>query len=237
MAVDTRYTVEQAALWPQYQNRTLAWANGRGPYPGPPPVGYLESYKLRNPTALLPENFPDLLAVHRQGRGPAPAAPAIPAVALTENALGMIVGMSQTFANTLGGMVMAANNQAQFRQPQMMARAVVRGRTMMGGGRRFNQRKQDRNYRNYRLYNERGGRGRRGQNGGPGKRQEPLNLKDRVSEPASDVATRGNSPVPDDDIFGELDVVVEEDIHMDDFDHIKDEEEVGWDGGEPVPAM
>jgi hypothetical protein len=264
MTIDTRYTAQQAEKWPKYHNANIAWANGEGRYPGPPPPGYMESYKMKHPMAAVLSDYSKLLRSMEQGEcsqcsklvhgakncaGPVRAMPAVPAVALTENALGMIVGMGQTFANTVGQLV--SSHMGGVNAPTC-APPLMRGRPMMVGDRRFKKR----NFHDHR---------RKGFSKSPvfydgtsnlqvksepkrafrGPAKKPA-LKDRIteSEPASDVATHGNSPVPNADMFDDL--VIQEDVHMDDFLDIKDEDDeegatgalaVGWDGGEPISAM
>ncbi|KAJ7826061.1 hypothetical protein B0H13DRAFT_1918341 [Mycena leptocephala] len=230
MTIDTRYTAQQAEKWPKYHNANIAWANGEGRYPGPPLPGYTESYKMKHPMAAVPSDYSKLLRSMEQG--PVRAMPAVPAVALTENALGMIVGMGQTFANTVGQLV--SSHMGGVNAPTC-APPLMRGRPMMVGDRRFKK-------RNFHDHRRKGFKPKRAFRG-PAKKPA---LKDRIteSEPASDVATHGNSPVPNADMFDDL--VIQEDVHMDDFLDIKDEDDeegatgalaVGWDGGEPISGM
>lgn len=44
--------------WENYDDSVLRWVNGEGGHPGAPPAGYVESYKVRHPRALLPADFP-----------------------------------------------------------------------------------------------------------------------------------------------------------------------------------
>ncbi|KAJ6489694.1 hypothetical protein DFH09DRAFT_1338827 [Mycena vulgaris] len=242
MSGDARYTADDALLWKAYVEKVHAFANQRSGHPGPPPRGYLESYRMRHPMAPVVEDFPAVLASWEQRHNTASTASAHSnGVAMPIEAFGALLNMLDTILQTMGRLM---GNPAMRTAGQPAMRAVpyfpknksrllgrVRGKFVGRGGHAGRRGRRQGRFK----FGRRGARA-------SGISVGMVNVKAESSAAAVDVK-REETPLPVE--FGEMDPV-QEDIHMDDARRDDDDQDdsaagavanSGWDGEEAVEYM
>ncbi|KAI0045055.1 hypothetical protein FA95DRAFT_1574063 [Auriscalpium vulgare] len=171
-----QYTAAHALRWEQYAGDVVTWAGsgGQAPFPGDPPAGYIERFKVLNKFAPLVTDYPQLLhgpayhdayAPHPWYDAPLPQARAAPnplasGVAMSENAFGQLLAFTAGADRRAGGWASRGGGRG--------GRGGGRG----GRGNHWHNRRDDR-YEG-RGYN-RDRRGRRGrEHAGGGQNEQPV---------------------------------------------------------------
>ena len=70
-AVPNNYNAEHRAIWERYASALREYGAGRGPHPGFPPTGYREVFRITQPFAPVPEDYPPPPQAHQSTPNPA----------------------------------------------------------------------------------------------------------------------------------------------------------------------
>ncbi|KAI0629501.1 hypothetical protein C8Q77DRAFT_1161111 [Trametes polyzona] len=94
----TAYNTEDRVRWEQYADAFRAWLARRGPYPGNPPNGYLDVYKVTQRYAPCPHEYPELVAAeHRPASN-------IPGVTMTADAFSAFLAHASSVNSQIVGL-------------------------------------------------------------------------------------------------------------------------------------
>ncbi|KAJ7194441.1 hypothetical protein GGX14DRAFT_700927 [Mycena pura] len=89
------YTAANHLEWERYADIVNQWANGHGLYPGTPPAGYQECFKIKQKYTPVPKDYPDLL--HASSRVKDVPSTASAKVSMSATAFGTILQSQQVF--------------------------------------------------------------------------------------------------------------------------------------------
>ncbi|RDX39898.1 hypothetical protein OH76DRAFT_1423648 [Lentinus brumalis] len=85
-----QYNAEDGVRWERYADAFRAWLDKRGRYPGTPPAGYLEVFKVSQRFAPCPHEYPELVAAATRPAAP-PVPPSMPGVTMTADAFSALL--------------------------------------------------------------------------------------------------------------------------------------------------
>ncbi|EIW52094.1 uncharacterized protein TRAVEDRAFT_24775 [Trametes versicolor FP-101664 SS1] len=97
------YNAEDRVRWEQYADAFRTWLAKRGPYPGNPPEGYVDVYKVSQRYAPCPHEYAELVAAEHQ------PAPSIPGVTMTADAFNAFLCHASTVNSQIAGLVQQAS--------------------------------------------------------------------------------------------------------------------------------
>ncbi|OJT02036.1 Retrovirus-related Pol polyprotein from transposon 17.6 [Trametes pubescens] len=99
----TAYGAEHHVRWERYADAFRAWLAKRGPYPGNPPEGYVEVYKITQRYAPCPSEYADLVASEQQ------APMDVPGVTMTSAAFTAFLAHASAVNSQIAGLLQQAS--------------------------------------------------------------------------------------------------------------------------------